>query len=370
MRARSSSAGAILLVGSLALSIGLAACFDLFHSTRDILTACELDAMVDGCAGDAGATADFCSWSRAEAQAHARHSCAWLGACESPMGKNAFGSCEFAALLAFDCAANPNHHVQGQARMQWDCLQRAETCAEVHACVFPAGSAVCASPGDYTACVQSGGLQVRTECTDGGTMPYPNASGECCTLWGQSCASAGGVAECAGAEGGAGVACAASECSGSALHWCDPTSGADIGIDCADNGDQGCAGFPSASAAEWVACLPSSDGGACVPDASATCAGGVAYACPSGVVEQIDCSALLGTPDACAPGPLSPPFEWTSPCVSSLPACTGDSCSGTVLTGCARGATFSVDCAQEGLGSCRTMTTDLGSQVHAACTPP
>ena len=365
MRGRALATG----VAAAALCATLAACFDLFHSTSGIRTACELDAATDGCEGEAGA-ADFCSWSPQEARANAAHACAWLGACETPMGRNAFGPCQFAALLAYDCASNPNHPVRGVARAMWQCLANATTCADVDACVFPTEHALCSTPGDYTACIASGGNGVRTECTDGGGMPLPTAHGESCALWGQTCASEGAVSECAGAAGEAGVACTVSGCNGSSLHWCDSLSGADIGIDCAANGAGACGGFPSNAPALWVACLPESDGGACTPDASASCVDGVAYSCPSGVPERIDCASLLGVPIACASGPLSPSFDWTSPCVATAPACTEDSCSGSIVTGCARGAEFTVDCAQEGLGPCRILSTDMGSQVHAACTPP
>ncbi len=358
----------LLVAGCIGSSSVAIACIDLFHSTSGILTACELDASADGCAGD-----DFCAGSADVAKAHAQHACAWLGACETPMGRNAFGSCEFAALLAYDCAANPNHPVHGQTRAIWGCLQRAQTCADVDACVFPGEKTLCAASGDFTACVESGGSSVRTECEDGGTVPYPSAHGENCALSAQVCSAASGFAECAGSREEAGVACAISGCNGSALHWCDSKTGADVGIDCAANGAAACGGFPSDRAAAWVACLPESDSGACVPDASASCFDGIAYSCPGGAIEHIDCGALLGKPGAqaaCSPGPLSPPFDWTSPCVVSPPACTEDSCSGSILQGCARGSAFSVDCAQEGLGACRMVSTAMGSEMHAACTPP
>jgi hypothetical protein len=61
--------------------------FDVFHSTGDVLTACEIDATTRGCATagklDAmaieGGVPDFCSWTPDQARQHA-HACAWLGA--------------------------------------------------------------------------------------------------------------------------------------------------------------------------------------------------------------------------------------------------------------------------------------------------
>src|SRR5579862_5540965 len=76
----------------------LLACSDLFHSTTDLLTACQLDAQTPGCSAETGADAnpeantgvtDFCaSFTPAEARLHAQNACAWLGACETPMGDN------------------------------------------------------------------------------------------------------------------------------------------------------------------------------------------------------------------------------------------------------------------------------------------
>src|SRR5579859_2135295 len=103
----------------------LIACFDLFHSTDDVLPLCLLDAGAPGCQGsldaaaDATPAADFCAWDRETARGHARHACAWLGACQSPLGRNAFGECMVQALLAYDCAANPHHRSKGEARRLW-----------------------------------------------------------------------------------------------------------------------------------------------------------------------------------------------------------------------------------------------------------
>src|SRR5580700_933274 len=105
----------VLAAGSIAFCAALVACFDLFHSTVDVLTLCTIDAQAPGCneSSDANVesstSSDFCAWTSGEALSHARHACAWLGACETPMGRNAFGTCMFQALLTYDCSANPNH---------------------------------------------------------------------------------------------------------------------------------------------------------------------------------------------------------------------------------------------------------------------
>ena len=69
----------------------------------------------------------------------ALRACSWLGACEGPIGTNAFGPCYFRALMAYDCAANPNHRSRNKAHALWDCLQRVETCGEVDACIGTEG---------------------------------------------------------------------------------------------------------------------------------------------------------------------------------------------------------------------------------------
>src|ERR1700689_4317635 len=140
-----------LAFAALSLSGGplLVACFDLLHSTADIRTACEIDAAHPGCAAES-TEADFCAWTSSEARQHAVHACAWLGACETPMGRNALGPCMFQALLAYDCASNPNHRVALEAHQLWDCLQRAGSCVDVDACISQqSGPRVCKSAGDY-----------------------------------------------------------------------------------------------------------------------------------------------------------------------------------------------------------------------------
>jgi hypothetical protein len=59
------------------------------------------------------------------------------------------------------------------------------------------------------------------------------------------------------------------------------------------------------------------------------------------------------------------PFDWTSPCDRG--PCDGDSCHGSVLTSCARGGHFEVDCAVEQLGGCGPAPTAPG---RMACAPP
>jgi hypothetical protein len=392
-----------LAVASMALGAGLVACFDLFHSTDDVLTACQLDAQAcreDAARVDAGidAATDFCTWPESEAVANAQTACAWLGACETPLGRNAFGSCMFAALLAYDCHANPNHGVKGKAHATWDCLWQARSCAAVETCVFPQGRLSCQDGGGpfVTCATQDGGppnADVRVECSaDGGAL-----TGENCALWGQTCGGDLMEGVCAGSAGEPAIACSVEggSCADTALHWCD--NGYDVGIDCADNGAGGCESFSTttdAGPAAWVACQPQGEGATCQPDPSARCENGVAVSCPTGTVETLDCAALLlqnaqgENGQGCTPGVLAPPFDWTSPCqVAGQDAGEGgnagdggnageaspciDSCtSGTTLRGCYRGASFPLDCNKVNLGACQLVPTDLGGMLNAACTPP
>ncbi len=358
-----------LSVVSCTLGATLAACFDLFHSTGDIVTACQIDSATAGCQPDAGA--QLCATSATEAWARAEHACAWLGSCETPLGRNAFGSCMIEALMAYDCNANPNHRFKGKAAALWSCLGSTRNCADVHACVFPVGKEACATSGDHLACGSAASTtanndDVRLQCQGGG--------GENCALWGQTCAGSSSSAACSGSQPGScsdsGSGCFADNTS---IHWC--TDAGDLGINCANFGTQRCSGFPETDASLWVACIAETEAGAeagtfthCAPDASATCVGGMAVSCPSGVVEYLDCAALLGTQGACAAGPLVPPFDWTAACVLNPPSCVADSCDGRTLHGCGRGQVFSTDCADAGLGPCTILVTDDG-QERAACVP-
>jgi hypothetical protein len=313
-------AAAALSVVCAALGGGLAACFDLFHGTAGLVTACEIDASSPGCAAEAGAPS-LCASSAAEATDRARHACAWLGACDGPTGKNAFGSCMFEALMAYDCEANPAHRAKGKAASLWACMAGAKDCGQVSSCVS-GGVDACAGPG--------------------GCLPDPAA------------------------------ACPPRGCySGSIIHWC--VNGGDLGIDCESSGRQACDGFPAADASQWVACLPDGDSGApCTPGTAVQCDGGVANFCPAGTIESLDCTALLGRATAlgdrggCKVGSLDPPFDWTSACALVPPACEADACDAGALLGCERGAVFSVDCLEAGLGPC-SIATDAGARAHAAC---
>jgi len=365
-------------VGALAVALG--ACLDLFHSTSDVLTACQLDPSLAGCSREAGGlqapdSVDVCAATSLEARQQADRACAWLGACEAPMGRNAFGPCTLQARMAYDCASNPNHRVAGSALAFWRCMLGATTCEGVAQCVFPGGPETCPASGEFLACGRGSNADVLVACEGGAGA----ARGENCAMAGQTCALGGNVgAACTGA---AGFACDASACASSRfLHWCpgaSPTA-VDVGIDCADNGAQQCSVFPSPSSPQWAACVaaPTGDASArCDASAAAVCNSGVAAMCTSGIAESLDCATLLGTATACTAGPLSPPFDWTTPCALSSPACAVDACddAGTTLVGCARGAQVPVNCAEAGLGPCEEIAaagTPEAGGVLPACTPP
>src|SRR5579883_2401021 len=314
MRARTAGALSVGVAALVGAGTALLACTDLFISTGDVITACEIDATTPGCGGDAGPV-DVCTWTHADALAHAQHACAWLGACETPLGRNAFGPCMFQALQAYDCAANPDHPPKGEARALWDCLWQVGSCKNVEKCVFPKGDQPC-NASDFVRCsnLPEAG-EVRLDCETTGAA----APGENCALWGQTCVNVSGVeATCTGDPGT--VGCSTSTCAGTVARWC--ADGGIAGIDCSLSGGQACAlqgrgssdagaggeggnasgdagdadaaetGDGSAgSAGHYPVCAPSGDGGTCAFDASASCSGGVATSCPDGVIERVDCAA-------------------------------------------------------------------------------
>jgi hypothetical protein len=374
MRARPAWLGAFL-----AFSIGAtgAACFDLFHSTAGIQTACELDPSTPGC---------ICL-PRDEAQARASQACAWLGACEGPIGRNSFGACVLQARMAYDCDANPNHAVKGEANRLWQCLGQAKTCSAVDACILPD------SPDGKPPCVPAGGScigspdggasgSVRLVCApsdavDSGSTEISDAAApmtamaEVCALFGQTCSMSADGAVCTGSAGATGCPSNADECprEGSAALYSCNQDGVDLGIDCASNGSQDCRPYSGADGSGWVACAAEGDT-LCDPSLTVTCNGGVATSCTSGVVETIDCTALLGSAAICVPGTLNPTFDWTSPCEAGVSQCSTDLCDDAGgITGCMRGATTSVDCAAQALNPCAVVDVGAGLQA-AACTQP
>jgi hypothetical protein len=348
------------VLGFAAATAALVACVDLFHSTSGLLDQCQIDA--------ASCPIDFCALDKGEPESYAQHACAWLGACASPLGRNAFGSCTLEARLAFDCEINPNHRVSPETHDLWQCLARAQSCAEVHACVDvpespEAGPPTCmGAEAGSPACRSAGAVSGRVSCDD------PEGGVENCALWSQTCVAGDSPAACGGSPRRE-LSCSdgypgACDPSAGSVHWCTPQG--EVGVNCTE----GCGAFPDsrgdAGVTQWVACIAQGDA-SCAPTTSIACSPeGVASSCPSGVHETIDCARLLGEGGSCALG-LQPPFDWKSACVTPG-GCTEDGCDGGTLTGCANGASFSVDCHEAGLGDCRWISVD-GTR-HAACGAP
>lgn len=337
---------------------GAYACVDLFHSTADVLDKCQLDA--------AACPLDFCKLPSQTAENFAEHACAWLGACESPLGGNAFGPCMVQARLAFDCNLNPNHPVKGQVHALWDCLARVRTCSDVRQCIVPGAPATCTGGTGDAVCIDAGSDTTRTACSDGTTVA------ENCALWGQTCDPRPSSAVC-GVGAASPLDCTTEGtpglCDSTKVHWCGDSG--DVGIDCAGNGAGRCGIFPTRDAAtSWPACepesVPESDGG-CDAGQAVSCTNDIATSCPAGTVETLHCGQLLGPGGSCSDAGLDPPFDWTSAC-SGGSGCQ-DSCDAGVLTGCARGASFVTDCAAAGLGACRLVTTIDDAGPRAACQP-
>lgn len=317
-----------LSVVSAAFGASLVACFDLFHSTSGILDGCEIDSAA---CDDAGT--NFCAWDSGTAYTNAGIACAWLEACETPIGHHDFGDCMLRALLAYDCSAS-SAHPTGTTRQMWDALWQARSCDDVKRVVFYPGGVVQSCGGGRTGfgCLQNGsdgGYATEVYCLDGSV-----AAAENCTLWNQTC-NPGNTDS----------------------PRCD-----------------GCLG-----------CYPDDgDAGPCTPDASATCVDGVATSCPAGAPLSIVCAELLqqSPGNACNEGPLSVPMDPTSACyvdAGSPPddgggdaeggvpeaSCT-ESCSGTMLTGCAHGVAYTFDCATIN-AVCEAVPSPDGVAHGAAC---
>jgi hypothetical protein len=355
-----------ILAGALfsAVAVVFLAC-DLFHST-DFATLCGVSPTADACvdappAADAGPSppTDFCAWDAMTAYGNAQHACAWLSACELPLGNDDFGPCMITALLAYDCAANPDRPVRGALHAYWDTLWQATTCADVDRAVFPGAGTQdlvpsCANGGGFTACgvAYDGGdnSAVRVECDDADAA----ARGESCLAQGRTCDKGACVPSAGSCMPG---------CDGTILHDCDD-GGVDHGTNCAVFGAGSCV---SASAA--AACATTS-AAACTPSSAVVCLdGGIAQGCPSGTSETLDCTALTGA-GSCNPGPASPGWDVSSACFADAAACPADSCAGggDTLVSCARGRAFTASCSLLNLGPCELMMTFDGQR--AACGRP
>lgn len=371
-----------VVVAATSLAIVSVACMDLFHPT-DWKTLCDVDASAPDCphaeggAEDAGGVdaakppPDFCAWSTVEAEAQAKRACAWLGACEGPLGSSRFGECLSYAQLAYDCEANPSLRPKGAVAALWGCLSQVKACADVDACVFPAGKPTCTTiaSGKFTQCgveVSPGGptnADIRIECSaSSGTTP---SGADPCLLGGRRCSNRDtSFADCVGEPADRCTKSVTPTCAGTTLVDCDGTN--ERGLDCAFYGGGACT-----KSAGTSMCAPSSDAKTCTVAGALGCSGGVASVCvdtSAGTrLLAIDC-AKLGNP--CDATHADPSVPWTACAAWSdagAPSCTGDdACSGTTLTSCSNGVKKTYDCTAAGLGACR-MVAGTGS---AACTAP
>ncbi len=361
----SGARGVVILLGCAGASVVVASC-DLFHST-DFQNLCAEAHDAAGCMPEAsiGADAsldgptDFCEASASTALGYAQHACAWLAACESPVGNNAFGPCMIRARLAFDCAINPNQPVLGPLHDFWDALRQAKSCADVDRAVFAGAAPRCAPPG-ITLCGVASSAGVRLACAADAA-----AGGEPCLLEGKTCtdtAFSGGGPVAASCTGSGGTTCTPG-CSGTNLHDCVVDAGIDgsldRGVDCALYGGGLCDdGGP--------ACRPTNSVGCSRTNLASCNDAGAALGCPAGMLETVDCAHLTG-PGSCTPGPLPVSWQVASACEVEGGACGPDSCTSGELTSCAQGATFLLSCSAVGLGPCSLVSTPDGPR--GACAP-
>lgn len=364
---------ALALVGS-SLVLSAIACVDLFHDT-DFETLCSSTPNDPACGNDAGvvkdgaaeaevgvdasrARPDFCAWDAAEARAQAMRACAWLGACEGPLGESAFGPCVVRAMLAFDCTSTPTLRPAGEVDAFWGCLATVASCADVDQCVFPGGVQPCkeVSAGSSTACgTLAANAGARLRCSG----PAGRAAGvEPCTMLGKTCAvENASTSTCAGALGF--DTCSTNLCSGKSAVDCQPagTRTLDRGVSCAGIGAGQCitadAGAPF--------CQPTAAAPSCTEDTEPACEGQVLTSCVENRQTRIDCGRI-GLP--CDVSTAPPSYDLAAACIDRAGTCAQpiDVCvNAGKLRSCGRGIALEVECASVGLGPCKVDANGLGT---------
>ncbi len=367
-------------LGLVALGALGVACVDLFHST-DFDTLCVKSPSDPACVADDGGDGaadvvvgkpdgpntdaapmhpDFCAWSTQEARKQALRACAWLGACERPIGESLFGACVVHAQLAYDCGLNPSLRPIGAIDALWSCLTTVKSCGDVDTCVFPAGLQECnAVPtGTSTACGTGANGTVRLECSgDAG-----RAHGvEPCALTGRSCTYEDtSVAKCAGVEG---FACSTAKgiCVDASTVDCRTagTRSVDQGVDCRGYGAGACTLSDAGPA-----CVPTKTASTCVGNTPPLCDGAIVRTCVGDQDVRIDCARLDLPCDVTQATTADP----TAGCIKrGVGECTDTDVCPTpgTLRSCGRGVAYEVDCASAGLGNCIIDTAGRG-----ACSPP
>jgi hypothetical protein len=363
----------VLVVASCSFVLLGIACVDLFHGT-DFETLCTASPDDPACSNDASAAADvdtergtvdaahphpdFCAWSAAEARSQALRACAWLGACEGPLGESAFGPCAVRAQLAFDCGANPSLRPRGAVDAFWACLATVTSCADVDRCVFPAGVQDCVAvpTSSSLACGTTTNSGVRLECAG----PAGRARGiEPCVMLGKTCSPEDtSTATCTGALA---FDCTTDVCSGTSAVDCTPAGvrSLDRGLDCAGYGGGTCVRGDGG-----LLCAAGASAPTCTTETLPHCDGNVATSCVAGREIRVDC-ARVGL--ACSVADKPATFDPAAACgIRTAGACTAaDACNGDTVKSCGRGALHELNCASVGLGKCA-----LGASGRAACSPP
>lgn len=333
-----------------AAALALVACVDIFHSTDDFRSrceetpaACQPDAMVP-----IFRPSSPCALSPSEAKLQAERTCAWLGACESPIGSQQFSACVTRALRVFNCSIEPGQLAKGKTLDIWSCLTTVTDCDDVRRCLIGDRTEVCLESSTYLNCSRTS-PGVRIGCRD------KLIAFEDCAAWGQTCVAHEGRndAECGGSTSES--ACTEGCIGGIALRACvsNGASTRDEGFDCSLRGDGRC---------ENGGCT--GPGVACSEGASVTCTYDEASLCFAGHQQTIQCGALGMK---CQEGALARAWDPASACVGQS-ACTGDRCSGATLTSCSSAVERSVNCAAVSLGNCEIVTTVEGPR--AACQKP
>ena len=269
------------------------------------------------------------------------------------------------AILAYDCAANPNHKPKLTAKAYWSCLDRAKNCGDVQACSLPSGRQLCKGAG-FIGCYNFElNVDSRVQCLVSGA----SFSAENCVARGQTCdsidpdSSAGNNnALCVGAKR---RTCTVSGCNGASLAACDD-GGIDHGTDCSLFGEGTCI---------TTGAVPS-----CKPEGSSPCAGqmdiqcinggGVAFGCASGFRETVDCTAISGPgPGNCAAIANPAPGTPVAAACQRASGCSVDTCSAGKLVACVAGRSVPVDCVALGLNPCDDTVATLEG-TRAACRKP
>lgn len=339
------------------------ACADLFHDT-DSPNLCDVDASAPGCTtSDAGV--EICATDHATAEKRALHACAWLAACENPIGKNATGECIVEALQAYDCQANPNRRPKLGAKTFWVELANVKSCADVDKAVLPKGVGNCGGAG-YIGCSQGGGNETsRLQCAANGQRYF----GENCILQGKTCdslpqAGDGGGNNAALCLGDKRRACTQSGCNGAHLAACDD-AGLDRGMDCSLFGTGKCIATGAQPGCEPEGAIT------CQGKADITCtSGGVAESCQTGAKEAVDCTYISGpAPDNCISIPNAPLGTPAAAACRRSAGCSVDTCSAGKLVACVAGRGVTIDCSGDGLKPCDDALNALEG-TRAACTRP